>query len=274
MSDEKCSAVIANSWEALRRFTPARIALGRSGSSLPTLPHLQFQLAHARARSAVHHRLDVAKLQSALAGLFSDVLDLHSAAESRSVYLQRPDLGRTLDEKSRKLLSDRRSRSGKGCDIALVVGDGLSALAIEEHAVPFLKVLAPAMTARDWKIGPVSIVSEARVAVGDEVGEALDARLVAVLIGERPGLSSPDSMGIYLTFAPRPGLTDEARNCISNVRTEGLSYDQAVHKLTYLIGEALRRGLTGVRLKDEAEALPPAPDQGDDRSVPHVPDGS
>ncbi|AZY95526.1 ethanolamine ammonia-lyase subunit EutC (plasmid) [Paracoccus sp. Arc7-R13] len=238
-------------WSALRNLTPARIALGRAGTSLPTKPHLDFQLAHARARKAVHLALDVPSLIAQLAPLGLPVLSLQSAAESRAVYLQRPDLGRRLADLSRTTLAPVPG----GCDVAVVIGDGLSATAIAANAVPFLSQALPLLQAQGWSLGPLSIVTQARVAVGDEVGAALGARMVLVLIGERPGLSSPDSMGLYLTHGPRVGLTDEARNCISNVRVAGLSYAEATHKLIFLMTQAHKLGLTGVQLKDEAEAL-------------------
>ncbi|MEQ1719372.1 MAG: ethanolamine ammonia-lyase subunit EutC [Hyphomicrobium sp.] len=255
MSDDSGKGlVIANPWGTLRRFTPARIALGRSGTSLPTAPHLAFQLAHARARNAVHHALDVADLSAKLAQRGHEVVTLQSAAQSRPEYLQRPDLGRRLDDASRATLA-ARTPPAQPYDIAFVIADGLSALAIEQNAAAFLECLMPAVSATGAVIAPLTVVSQARVAIGDEIGERLGAKIVVVLIGERPGLSSPDSMGLYMTYAPRAGLTDEARNCISNVRPEGLSFERAAHKLVYLLGEAAKRGLSGVDLKDEAGDL-------------------
>lgn len=246
--DDDGGAVTASGCARLRRLTPARIALGRAGTSLPTAPHLAFQLAHARARKAVHLALDGDALARDLAGFGLPVLQLHSAAADRATYLQRPDLGRQLDAPSRAMLA-----GSDACDLALVIGDGLSATAIHANAVPFLRVLLPALPG--WRLGPICIARQARVAIGDDIGAGLGAAMVVVLIGERPGLSSPDSMGIYLTHAPRPGLTDEARNCISNVRAAGLSHAEAAHKLIFLMTEARRRGLSGVALKDEAETL-------------------
>ncbi|ELX11236.1 ethanolamine ammonia-lyase light chain [Janthinobacterium sp. HH01] len=243
--------VTANPWRSLRRFTAARIALGRSGVSQPTAPQLEFQLAHARARDAVHLALDHAALGDALqASSGLPCLPLHSAAASRDIYLQRPDLGRRLDEASRQALLERASDPA-GYDLAFVIADGLSALAIEQNALPFLKVLMARLAAESWTLAPLSIVRQGRVAVGDEVGELLGARAVVVLVGERPGLSSPDSMGLYLTWAPKSGLTDAARNCISNVRPAGLTYDDAAFKLHYLLSESRQRQLSGVALKDE-----------------------
>jgi ethanolamine ammonia-lyase small subunit len=255
MSDAPKPIVVTNPWSKLRQYTPARIALGRSGTSLPTTPHLEFQLAHARARNAVHHEINIAALEAALQGRGHATLVLHSAAGNRPVYLQRPDKGRRLDDASREALV-AAPKPAVPYEVVFVIGDGLSSFAIEENAAAFLDVMTPALASSNWNIAPLVLVKEARVAVGDEVGELLGAAMVVVLIGERPGLSSPDSMGIYMTLKPRIGLTDESRNCISNVRREGLSYEGAAHKLLYLMTEARRRGLSGVQLKDEAEALP------------------
>jgi ethanolamine ammonia-lyase small subunit len=257
MADDKRDIVISDPWGKLRRYTPARIALGRAGTSLPTKPHLEFQLAHARARDAVHHALDVPALQQALQARGYETILLHSSADSRPVYLQRPDKGRRLDAVSRAAI-EARPAPEEPYDVVFAIGDGLSAFAIEENAAKFLDVMLPQLEQSGWHLAPLCIVSEARVAIGDEIGEVLGAKMVVILIGERPGLSSPDSMGIYMTLGPRVGLTDESRNCISNIRPEGLSYEQAAYKLTYLMSEARARGLSGVNLKDEAEALPKA----------------
>ncbi len=254
MSNDDNPIVIANPWTKLREYTPARIALGRAGVSLPTAPHLEFQLAHSRARKAVHHELDAEALRARLAEKGREALILHSAAPDRPVYLQRPDKGRRLDAASRAALERLPRGAPEGYDIVFVIGDGLSALAIEENAVLFLDEILPKLEGGGWRAGPLVIVKEARVAIGDEIGEILGADLVAVLIGERPGLSSPDSMGVYMTWKPRVGLTDEARNCISNVRREGFSTGEAARKLHYLMTEARRRQLSGVYLKDETEA--------------------
>ncbi|WP_378944799.1 ethanolamine ammonia-lyase subunit EutC [Paracoccus sp. R86501] len=243
--------VSATPWTALRGLTPARIALGRAGGSLPTAPHLEFQLAHARARKAVHLGLDVPALQADLAGLDLPMQTVASAAADRATYLQRPDLGRQLDEASRDTLTGPDG----DCDLAIVIADGLSALAIQSNASPFLALVVPMLTRMGLTLGPLTIATQARVAIGDAIGAALGARMALVLIGERPGLSSPDSMGLYLTHTPRPGRTDEARNCISNVRAAGLSYPEAAQKLIFLITQARKLGLTGIHLKDEAEPL-------------------
>lgn len=240
-------------WQALRQFTDARIALGAAGISQPTGAQLDFQLAHARARDAVHLPLDTDVLSPALQAAWphaSPALLLHSAAANRNVYLQRPDLGRRLDAPSRALLTDGDD-GNHHCDLAIVVVDGLSSHAIAQNAAPFLAALHLQLAAEAWTLAPLAIVQQGRVAVGDEVGELLRAKLVVVLIGERPGLSAPDSMGIYMTWAPRVGLTDERRNCISNVRPAGLSYAQAAARLQYLLGQAQLRQLSGVALKDE-----------------------
>jgi len=246
-------------WQALRRFTAARIGLGHTGASQPTRAQLDFQLGHARARDAVHGALDTAQLSAALAPAWPAApcpLQLHSAAADRNIYLQRPDLGRQLDAPSRQLLLARHGgamREGR-YDLSVVVADGLSALAIMRHAAPLLQALHARLETLAWQLAPVAIVQQGRVAVGDEVGELLGAKIVLVLIGERPGLSSPDSMGLYLTWAPRIGLTDERRNCISNVRPAGLGVEDAAERLHYLLAEAHRRQLSGVHLKDESTA--------------------
>lgn len=255
MSNDKRSIVKNDPWSKLRQYTPARIALGHAGTSLPTKPHLEFQLAHAQARDAVHHALDIPALEEKLRSRGHAPVLLNSRADSRSTYLQRPDMGRRLDDDSAKVLQNL-PRPERPYDVVFVIGDGLSAFAIEENAAKFLDAMLPSLANDGWHIAPLCIVKEARVAIGDEIGESLGAKMVVVLIGERPGLSSPDSMGIYMTLNPRIGLTDESRNCISNVRPAGLAYDHAAHKLNYLMTEARRRGLSGVKLKDEAEALP------------------
>lgn len=258
MNDRK-SPVVANPWAALRQFTDARIALGRSGVSLPTAAHLAFQLDHARARDAVHQALDVPQLAQALNTALDQpgapCITLHSAAPDRTAYLQRPDLGRRLDGASIRTLRDLKAGPQKSpdrpYDLAFVVVDGLSALAIAQNAPPFLAGLQHRIAAENWSVAPVCIAAQGRVALGDEVGELLGAKAVVVLIGERPGLSSPDSMGLYLTWMPRVGLLDASRNCISNVRPAGLSLDEAAYKLHALLVQAHRRQLSGVALKDE-----------------------
>ncbi|OEZ68631.1 ethanolamine ammonia-lyase light chain [Janthinobacterium sp. HH103] len=234
-------------WQALRAHTAARIALGRRGVSVPTRAQLAFQLAHAQARDAVHLALDGEALASTLAAQGQASVHLHSAAATRADYLQRPDLGRRLDDASRA----RLAAGTTGVDLALAAADGLSALAVQRHAAPFLAALRERLALEAWTLSPVHIVAQGRVAVGDEVGELIKARAVLVLIGERPGLSSPDSLGLYLTWAPKAGLLDERRNCISNVRPEGLAYAPAAYRLHYLLSQAFSRQLSGVDLKDE-----------------------
>jgi len=242
-----------NPWLELRRLTPARIALGRTGTSLPTGAQLDFQYAHAQARDAVHLPFDHAGLSSQLAERGRDSLLLHSAAVDRHSYLQRPDLGRRLSDESARTLLDYASANPGGVDLAVVVADGLSALAVHRHTLPFLARMEEQTNAEGWSLSPVILVEQGRVAVADEIGQLLGAKMVVILIGERPGLSSPDSLGLYFTYQPKVGLTDAYRNCISNVRLEGLSYGMAAHRLLYLMREACRRQLSGVNLKDEAQ---------------------
>ena len=242
-----------NPWLELRRLTPARIALGRTGTSIPTGAQLDFQFAHAQARDAVHLPFDHAGLSSQMAERGRDSLLLHSAAHDRHSYLQRPDLGRRLSDESAQTLRDYALANPGGVDLAVVVADGLSALAVHKHTVPFLTRMEEQTHAEGWSLSPVILVEQGRVAVADEIGQLLGAKMVVILIGERPGLSSPDSLGLYFTYNPKVGLTDAYRNCISNVRLEGLSYGMAAHRLLYLMREACRRQLSGVNLKDEAQ---------------------
>ena len=237
----------------LRRLTPARIALGRTGTSMPTSAQLDFQYAHAQARDAVHLPFDSAGLSSQLAEIGRDSVLLHSAATDRNSYLQRPDLGRKLSDESAQRLRTYASANPGGVDLVIVVADGLSALAVHRHTLPFLTRLEEQVLAEGWSVSPVILVEQGRVAVADEIGELIGAKMTVILIGERPGLSSPDSLGLYFTYNPKIGLTDAFRNCISNVRLEGLSYGMAAHRLLYLMREACRRQLSGVNLKDEAQ---------------------
>ncbi|UJX40589.1 ethanolamine ammonia-lyase subunit EutC [Desulfovibrio sp. JY] len=238
-------------WDRLRQFTAARVALGQAGVSLPTAAHLRFTLDHAKARDAVHHPLDTP-------GFFDDLTKegfaalppLASRVRDRREYLARPDLGRRLSEAGATTL---RQANIAPVDLALVVADGLSSFAVQRQAVPLLAAFSPLATARGLRCSPIILVEGGRVAVGDEVGEILGARVVIVLIGERPGLSSPDSLGVYLTYAPKLGLTDERRNCISNIRPQGLPHDRAARTLDYLVARSLALGLSGVDLKDEQQ---------------------
>lgn len=251
-------------WESLRRFTDARIAQGRAGHSQTTAAQLAFALAHAQARDAVHLPLDVVGMRDALSALGCPVLPLHSAAPDRATYLQRPDLGRRLDAASRQRLQHAdwpgADANAEPPDLALVVADGLSALGVMQNAVPLLAQLLPRLRADKlgWTLAPLALVQQGRVAVGDEVGQLLRARCVVVLIGERPGLSSPDSLGVYFTWSPRVGLSDAQRNCISNVRPAGLCVEHAADKLHALLARARALQLSGVALKDETDNTAPA----------------
>ncbi len=239
------SIAVRDPWDALRERTAARVALGRAGSALPTAALLAFEADQARARDAVHRALDVDALAAALAPHPS--LRAHSAAADRATYLLRPDLGRRLDDDSRARLSAARPAA---CDVALVVADGLSAAGVGAHVPALVAALLPRLDG--LAIAPVVLVEQGRVAVGDEVGQSLGARLVVVAIGERPGLTSPDSVGLYVTFAPRVGRHDAERNCISNVRPAGLAPELAAVRLAWLVRTALERSLSGVALKDES----------------------
>ncbi|MHC8323780.1 ethanolamine ammonia-lyase subunit EutC [Pseudomonas sp. GB2N2] len=255
MSDDwdKPSVDSGNPLLELRRLTPARIALGRSGTSMPTRAQLDFQYAHAQARDAVHLPFDHAGLRAQMAECGYESVLLHSAATHRDSYLQRPDLGRKLSDESAQILRNHAAAYPGGVDLVIVVADGLSALAVHRHTEPFLARMREQIEVDGWTVAPVILVEQGRVAVSDEIGELLGAKMVVILIGERPGLSSPDSLGLYFTYNPKIGLTDAYRNCISNVRLEGLSYGMAVHRLLYLMREACRRQLSGVNLKDEAQ---------------------
>ena len=245
-ADEPAAAVLRR----LGQHTAARIALGRVGISMPTAEVLRFGLSHARARDAVQLPLDTALLVSELQAQSLRVIQASSQATDRHAYLLRPDLGRRLSRDSAAHLAN----DCKPADIVLVVADGLSSVAVQRHALPVITRLRDALGDL-WADVPVVMVGQGRVAVGDEVGEALKARLVVVMVGERPGLSSPDSLGIYMPYAPRRGLADNARNCISNVRPEGLGYEAAVLKLAYLMRSALRLGNSGVQLKEDSDRL-------------------
>jgi ethanolamine ammonia-lyase small subunit len=236
--------------ESLRAFTPARVGLGRFGASMPTGALLAFTLDHARARDAVHTAFDTVHLVAGLSGLGLQVIEVSSQAGNRRDYLRRPDLGRMCDAASRRLLE----QNGAANDLVIAIGDGLSPAAVNVHAVELVRHLAPRLAEADIPFGRCVVATGARVALGDEIGAVLGARMVVMLIGERPGLSAPDSLGAYLTFAPRIGLTDERRNCVSNIHGAGLSYDEAAFKIAWLAREGIARQVTGVALKDESGA--------------------
>ena len=247
MNQANDPAVISNSWDSLKQFTPARIALGRAGISLPTRASLDFQLAHALARDAVNIPIDFSELELNLSLMGLESLTLNTQAENQQHYLQRPDLGRVLSDTTLACLQQTAPIS---TDAVIIVADGLSSKAIQHHALPFLTLLLPQLQA--YRLAPVCLVKQGRVAIGDAIAEHYAARLCIVLIGERPGLSSPDSMGIYFTYQARSKLsTDADRNCISNIHSNGLSYEQAHKKLMFLITEAEKLQLSGVNLKDE-----------------------
>lgn len=234
--------LVRDKWAHLRGLTPARIALGHAGNALPTAEVLRFRLQHAQAKDAVHVAMDSRAVARDVAVLGFETQFLSSAAPDRATYLRRPDLGRRL---AHGTVLNRGE-----FDVAFVIADGLSALAIHRHAAPLLAAISPELG--DWRIAPVALVEQARVAIGDEIGIGWGAHLTVVLIGERPGLSSPDSLGVYVTWDPRLGRTDAERNCISNIRHGGLSYTNAAHKLLFLMNEARRRKLSGVNLKEAA----------------------
>ncbi|MFT2089849.1 ethanolamine ammonia-lyase subunit EutC [Paraglaciecola sp. 2405UD69-4] len=256
--------VTDNPWRILQNFTDARIGLGRAGISLPTNELLAFQLAHAQARDAVHLPLNVQTLADDIRSLSLPVVPqspiiLHSLAENRVTYLQRPNLGRRLDEVSQQQIIKLQQSGEVSCkeyDLAIVVVDGLSSCAIQDNAAALINALANELRddsnrlGQDWRLAPITIVQQGRVAIGDEVASLLNANAVLVLVGERPGLSSPDSIGMYLTWAPKLGLTDVSRNCISNVRPAGMSFMEASHKAMYLLRESRDKKISGVALKD------------------------
>ena len=244
----------------LHGLTPARIGLARAGSSISTSEVLKFDRDHARARDAVHLAFDVDEVIRQLRIRELPFLQVHSAAADRSAYLQRPDLGRQLDAPSRDALVGCRASEGRKFDLGIVIADGLSTRAIHANAIAFLDRFLPRAVLRAWRCAPVIIASQARVALADEICELLEARLSIILIGERPGLSASDSMGIYVTYAPRRGRSDAERNCISNIRPQGLAYPEAARKLETLISAAFRSGLSGVLLKEQVRSRVPFSD--------------
>ncbi|MCK8095904.1 ethanolamine ammonia-lyase subunit EutC [Pseudoalteromonas sp. 1CM17D] len=263
-NDRDNGKVVENPWSDLRRFTDARIGLGRAGISLPTSEMLAFQLSHAQARDAVNFPLDISEMTKTLSAIdalsvVEKPLSVQSEAVDRVTYLQRPDLGRKLNQAGRTTLlstmQSRQSSTQAQYDLAIVVVDGLSSLAVQKNAAPFISELLKQLPTEPspYKIAPITLVEQGRVAIGDDIGELLNAQVVMVLIGERPGLSSPDSLGLYLTWEPKTGLNDACRNCISNIRPAGLSYFEAARRAVYLLQEAKKCGLTGVNLKDRTQ---------------------
>jgi ethanolamine ammonia-lyase small subunit len=234
------------STKSLAPYTPARVSLRRAGVSLATREVLDFQLAHAQARDAVHAVLDTGLLQEGIRQRHLAAHVLRSAAPDRVTYLRHPGLGRTLSPECAAQLP------ASSCDVAFILVDGLSAAAVDRHALPLLDGLLPLLPS-EWSVGPICLVQQGRVAVGDQIGSLLQANTSVVLIGERPGLSSPDSLGAYITWQPRPGRTDAERNCISNIRPEGLGYQAAAHRLSFYLQAAREQKQTGVNLKDSAE---------------------
>ncbi len=237
-------------WQQLKRFTPARVASGRTGASLPTEALLDFELAHAKARDAVHAVLHAGEIEAEVQALGWQSVRVHSAANDRAEYLRRPDLGRRLQNQEQHI----QLTVPHGSELLFVIADGLSAVAAERHAVPLLAALKPSLAG--WHVGPVVIAEQARVALGDAIGGSLGAEIVVMLIGERPGLSAPDSLGVYITYGPRVGRSDAERNCLSNIRPQGLTYELAAHRLLHLLEAARGLRLTGVMLKDESQNPP------------------
>ena len=244
---------MTDTWIALRRFTQARIALGRAGHAVPTQGLLDFQLAHAQARDAVQLPWNIDAFAEQLRDLGEETLILQTPVSSRSEYLRRPDFGRVLTEESRIRL---RNLKASRVDVALIVSNGLSSTAVERRGIALLQTVLEGLRVRQFRIAPISLVANGRVALLDDIGSVLDAQVAVIVIGERPGLSAADSLGIYLSYAPKNGNTDAGRNCISNIHPpEGLSYESATRKLLYLIEESIRRGFSGVALKDEMDGL-------------------
>src|SRR5215212_302972 len=246
----------ARSLMDLRDLTPARVGLGRAGASLPTEALLDFTLAHARARDAVHASFDLPGIISGLNDLGVQAVEVCSRVRERTDYLRRPDLGRMLAPASRQLLVNH---AGGACRLAIVIGAGLSPTAVNNHAIQLVRCLIPRLAMEGIEIDHAVVARAARVGLGDEIGEIFGARMMLMLIGERPGLSAPDSLGAYLTYGPKVGRTDAERNCVSNIHGAGLGYDEAAFKIAWLIREGLARELTGLALKDQSgEQMRPA----------------
>jgi ethanolamine ammonia-lyase small subunit len=271
---EQRPPVTRDAWSRLRDATQARIALGRAGGSLPTGEWLDFKAAHAAARDAVHNAFDAPALANEIAALGVETFVVDSQAPDRFTYLQRPDLGRRLGAGSVEAV--RQLATHSAAELVIVVSDGLSALAVHRQVVPLLAQLVPRLSAGGWQLAPIVVARFGRVALQDEIGELVGAQAALMLIGERPGLGSPDSLGAYLVYGPRSGNTDAQRNCVSNIRAEGLPPAAAADTLEYLLVESRRRKISGVSLKDERSRLPPAAppkirapdDRGDARPEP------
>jgi ethanolamine ammonia-lyase small subunit len=262
---DKNPLVTTDAWQSLRSATPARIALGRAGGSLPTREWLDFKSAHSAARDAVHQAFDAKSLAAEISALGVETILLDTAAGDRQTYLQRPDFGRRLDAASEARLRARADQHAAP-DLAIIVSDGLSALAVQRQVPPLLALLLARLTGDGWRLAPIAVVRFGRVALEDQIGHLLGARLALMLIGERPGLGSPDSLGAYLVHAPQPGNTDVNRNCVSNIRPAGLGWDSAADTILYLLCEARRRRLSGVGLKDERRLAPPMHPKLSDKS--------
>lgn len=262
MTEYSEKGVTRDAWEYLKQYTSARVAIGRSGGSLPTSEWLRFKLDHARARDAVHFEFDPLNLAERIRATGTETLVIKTLAADRMTYLQRPDLGRRLNDESKTHLN---SLSGD-YDLVLVVSDGLSSMAVERHTLPLLEYLLPKFHSRKWKLAPIMIAPFARVALEDEIGALLNAQIALILLGERPGLGSPDSLSAYLVFGPRCGNSDAQRNCVSNIRPEGLGYRAAADTLEYLLTRARIHGLSGVLLKDDRK-VPEIAVTGNESSV-------
>ena len=237
-------------WEGLKQFTDARIALGRSGCSILTDEYLRFSLAHARACDTIKMPFDRQMVRKRLEDMGLDVEFAESAAASRDIFIRRPDFGRRLSETSRERLKKLKY---PGADVLIVIGDGLSSKAVHKQAVPLIQEFLPYMKELGLSVGPVVLAKQSRVALGDDIAEVMHCGLVVMLIGERPGLSSPDSLGIYMTYKPFAGRLESERNCISNVRPEGLSYERAAFKLAWLVEMAYDLQVSGTKLKDKSD---------------------
>jgi ethanolamine ammonia-lyase small subunit len=246
-----------NEWERLRKFTEARIGLGRTGYAVPTREALQFQLDHARARDAIHWRWERTEFEKSLRAAKIPAVVLETNVRDRAQYLMRPDYGRVLSPSSRRLLADKFPKKKRSFDIVIAVSDGLSSSAAHAHAAKFVTRLWKELKRADYRLAPLFLLENARVAVSDEIGALTGAKLSIIVLGERPGLTSVDSLAMYMTYGPRVGNTDALRNCVSNIRPPtGLSYAAAVKKTLFLVREAFRRQLSGVELKEETGFLP------------------